>query len=101
MGKSCKKEPVFKDTSKGLKRLANKRVRQTLRRNEYDFSGGKSNIYKKIFNSGDIYYWIYRYSLADKLKHERSSRKLTKQESFSDEEYNTFVDEWKREFYRK
>ena len=101
MGKSYKKEPVFKDTSKGLKRLANKRVRQTLRRNEYDFSGGKSNIYKKIFNSGDIYYWIYRYSLEDKLSFERKLRDLRKHESLSEDEYSLIVDEWKREFHRK
>lgn len=68
MGKSYKKNPVFKDNvkvSKLLKRQANKKVRRYLKNDI--LSNGKS--YRKVFNPWDIHDIIIRSTYEDEVEY--------------------------------
>jgi hypothetical protein len=52
MSRSRKKHPIIKDHNKGMKRIANHKVRRTL-----DVPNGKA--YRKIFGSYDICDWRF------------------------------------------
>lgn len=52
MSRSYKKNPVIKDCTRGMKKLANKRVRK------HAVSNG--NNYRKVFESWDIHDWKFK-----------------------------------------
>lgn len=94
MSKSYKKNPVSNDhsakTTKGKKRQANKKVRNTK-------DIGQGNRYKKIYDSYDICDFILRYTWKEYLiaEEERVGRLLNK------EEIQRLRNDWKRYYRRK
>lgn len=55
MSRSYKHTPVYKgDKSKYNKRRANKKVRRKAKRKPYDLPAGKSNLYRREYESWDI-----------------------------------------------
>ena len=56
MSRSYKKSKVVKDSTKGMKKLANRKVRSYLKRGK-ELSDGKG--YKKVFESYDISDWKF------------------------------------------
>ena len=57
MGRSYKKQPIVKDSSKGMKTIANRRVRRLFKRGCTVANG---NAYRKLVCSYDISDWLFR-----------------------------------------
>lgn len=54
MSRSYKHTPVYKNKIKYGKRCANKKVRRDAKQKPYDAIGGKSNLYRKEYESWEI-----------------------------------------------
>lgn len=68
MSRSYKKTPIVKDHTKGMKQLANRKVRR--QKDVPQFAG-----YKKLFCSYDICDWVFRESFEEYLSRERRTEK--------------------------
>lgn len=66
MSRSYKKNPIIKDKTKGMKQIANRKVRNY----NGDLANGSS--YKKIFQSYDISDYSFRTTYEDYLKYAES-----------------------------
>ncbi|EPC75006.1 hypothetical protein Lpp71_06305, partial [Lacticaseibacillus paracasei subsp. paracasei Lpp71] len=66
MSRSFKKNPVVKDWNQGMKQVANRNLRAKMKRGELDdLLSGKSNRYRRVYESWDISDYAFRSDLQD------------------------------------
>ncbi|MCT3324837.1 hypothetical protein EFP50_03280 [Lacticaseibacillus paracasei] len=66
MSLSFKKNPVVKDWNQGMKQVANRNLRAKMKRGELDdLLSGKSNRYRRVYESWDISDYAFRSDLQD------------------------------------
>lgn len=68
MSRSYKKNPIIKDNTRGMKKVANRKVRRT---KDIPLKG---TAYKKAFPQYDIHDWICRYTYQDYMDYANSER---------------------------
>lgn len=88
MSRSYKRKPITKDKNKGMKSLANRKVRK-----QFDIPNGKS--YKKCFQSYDICDWFVEHSFEEELKEYYSEK-----QAFLNGGNMYFIEKTYKELYR-